>query len=801
MFGRLLKLTFRNLRRNPLYASIVIGGLAFGIMTMLAITQWTAWHAGFDRHFPEGENIFRISLIEKGENFERNTARIIHGDVVQQLYTMADIPEILKVGRLAPYRNAIVRKGEVLFYEDKCFSCDPEFLEIFRPSMIAGNTKTALNGPNRAIISEKTARKYFGDADPMGKIVEIVHQFDYRPNLFEITGVFRDFPENSHFRIDLLTSFTNPETYNSTAWVYLKLQNEASTSKVEQQVMDLILAHNDDSEYQNVQPSLISLYDIHLRSNLARELERNINRQTLLILFIAGILVFLLAWFNFTLLSVSQSQLNLNKLIYQWQLGADRKLFFRQFFTEYLAIGTIAFLIGSILGVLVNMQIKSTLGISLNQNLEILFISLVSIFLVLVISSAVTSIYTTQRLYMVLQRKYLNRQRSGRQPLHSRNWFIRFVIIAEFVITFGLITNLLMIREQVEFSIRNQIGSNDSSTIQIPDLPRPVVDKYALFRDELKKYDAIKEVTGMMEEPGGMAMDAFKYTIEGLPDNETKLYVFPVDENFIRFYNLNILAGQDFPDYYDPNDTTEFYMLNETAARLYGLNDYEDIVGRELRLDFPYKGYFYPGRIIGVVEDFHLSDMQREITPMVIFPEYTWLYCFSVKPGGDFSQSLHILQREWENFFPEYPFRYYHTADLYKDIYNTELTTLKVLLIFCLLSAIIAGTGLFALSGFFLHQKTHAAAIRKINGAKTGNIMFPELIQYFLLALISSLIALPVSWYTMERWQESFIYQAAIPIWLFPATTLLLILFSWVAVFYHTYRLTRINPSEYIRNR
>jgi putative ABC transport system permease protein len=801
MLGRLLKLTFRNLRRNPLYASIVIGGLALGIMTMLAITQWTVWHAGFDRHFTDGENIFRISLIEKGENFERNTARIIHGDVVQQLYTSSEIPEIQKVGRLAPYRNAIVRNGDILFYEDKCFSCDPEFIEIFSPGMISGNPKTALSGPNRAIISEKAARKYFGEADPMGKVIEIVHQFDYRPQLFEITGIFRDFPENSHFRIDLLTSFSNPETYNSTAWVYLKLQRGASTSKIERQVMDLILSHNDEVDYQNVQPSLISLHNIHLGSNLARELERNINRQTLLILFIAGILVFLLSWFNFTLLSVSQSQLNMNKLIYQWQLGADRKLFFKQFFTEYLAIGTIAFLIGSILGVLVNMQIKSMLGVSLNQNREVLLISLLSIFLVLVVSSAVTSIYTTQRLYMFLQRKYLQRQRSDRRPVHSRNWFIRSVIIAEFVITFGLITNLLMIREQVEFSIRNQIGSNVSSTIQIPDLPRPVVDNYILFRNELKKYDVILEVTGMMEEPGGMAMDAFNYSIEGLPENENKLYVFPVDENFIRFYNLNILAGQDFPDYYDPNDTTEFYMLNETAARLFGLNDYEEIVGRELRLDFPYKGYFYPGKIVGVVEDFHLSDMQWEITPMVIFPEYTWLYCFSVKTTGDFKQSVDILQREWEKFFPEYPFRYYHTADLFKDIYNTELTTLRILFIFSLLSAIIAGTGLFALSSFFLHQRMHAAAIRKINGAKTRNIMFPELIQYFSLALISSLIALPVSWYTMNQWQKSFIYQSAIPFWLFPATTLMLILFSWMAVFYHTYRLTRINPSEHIRNR
>ncbi len=800
MFTKLLRLTFRNLRRNPLYATIVIGGLALGILTLLAIAQWTAWHAGYDRHFPEGEKVFRLSLVEKEKNFERNTARIIHGDVVQLLYNTSEIPEILKVGRLAPYRNGVVRWNDAVFYEDKCFSCDPDFIEIFKPDMITGSIVTALNGPNKVIISESTAKKYFGIANPIGKSIEIVHQFEYNPGLFEITGVFKDFPENSHFKIDLLTSFPDPENFKSTAWVYLKLQNQALASKVEQEIMELILTHKDYEEYKNVKPSLISLYDIHTKSNLARELEKNTSRQTLLVILIAGILVFLLAWFNFTLLSVSQNQLNLNKLIYQWQLGAGNKLFFKQFFVEYLAIGTLALFFGSLLGFLVNIQIKSTLGISLNQNYEILIISMLTIFLVLVISSAVTSLYTTKKLYLLLQKKYLKQGRS-RTPEHSRNWFIRSVILAEFVITFVLIANLIMIREQVEFSLKKQIGSSDLSTIQIPDLPRPVVDKYVLFRDELKKYDEIKEITGMMEEPGGMAMDALKYSIEGLPDNDSKLYVFPVDENFIRFYNLRVLAGEGFPSYYDPADTTEFYILNKTAANLCGLQEYEDIIGRELTLEYPYKGFFYPGKIIGVIEDFHLSDMQREITPMVIFPEYTWLYCISVKTGGDPGHAIQTLKREWDSFFPDYPFRFYLTSDLYDDLYEIERTNLRILLIFSLLSTIIAGTGLFALSGFFLLQKMHTAVLKKINGARVGNIMFPELFQYCLLALVSSLVASPVTWYIIGKWQENFVYRAVLPFWLFPATAVFLILFSWIAVLYHTYKLTRINPSHYLHSR
>ena len=801
MFGRLLQLTFRNLRRNLLYASIVIGGLALGITTLLVIIQWATWHSGFDRHFPRIENIYRVSLLEKGENFERSTARIIHGDVVHQLYTQAEIPEIRSIGRLAPYRNAIVRKDDVVFYEDKCFSCDPEFIKIFSPQMIIGDPEIALNGPYKTIISEKTARKYFGNEDPTGKQIEIVHQFDYKPQQYEITGVYKDFPENSHFKINLLTSFKSPETYSSTAWVYLHLQNGTDPEKVSAQIKDLIIAHNDERYSQNVEPSVIPVVDIHMKSHLARELESNISRHTLLILFIAGMLVFVLAWFNFTLLSISQNQLNLNKLIYQWQLGAGKRDFFFQFFLDFFTIGMLSFIIGAILSILINKPIENTIGISLAQNADVLVISLLLIFLILIVSSGVTSAFATQRLYKVLQKKFFINQGHTSRPMHSRNWFIRTVIIVEFIITFGLIANLLMISQQMKYSIQKQIGSNDLTTLQIPDLPRPVIDKYGAFRDVLKKYASIEEVTAMMEKPGGMAMDAFNYKIEGLPENNDKLYVFPVDENFMRFYDLNILAGKDFPDYYDTSDTTEFYILNETAAMVYEGVEYEDIIGRELSLNFSYPGYIHPGKIIGIVEDFHLSDMGREITPMVIFPEYTWLYCFSIRFNGDVQEGLDILHNEWKAFFPEYPLRYNFTEDIYRELYATERTELNVLLVFSLLSVIIAGTGLFALSGFFMQQKMHASAIRKINGAEMKHILLPDLLQYLVLALISSIIAFPFSWYTINIWKENFVYQTTIPPWFFPAIALFLILFSWIAVLYHTIKLSRINPVQYIRNR
>lgn len=800
MTGRLLLFTLRNLRRHLLYTIIVIGGLALGITTFLAILQWTSWHLSYDKHFEDPGQICRISLYEKKDNFERHTARIIHGDVVNQLYTKASIAGITTLARLAPFRNAIVKKDNIVFYEDKSYACDPEFLGLFKPEMLLGNIETALNEPYKVILSLETARKYFGEEDPVGQSIQIGHQFAYQPDWYEVTGVFRAFPENTHFSIDLLTSFDRPDTYSGTAWVYARLIDGATHEEIEQQVRKLIQDNNDAEYADAIDPFITPLEDIHLRSHLARELGQNVHFFTLVILFVAGLLVFILAWFNFTLLSISQNQLNMKKLICQWQLGASRRNFFQQFFIEFMTIGMISFIFSVALSLLLIEPIRNTFGVSLVQDQKLLILSLLVILFLLLLSAAATSVFASARLYRILKISYFTTHKSSRRPLNTRTWYIRAVIITEFVITYILMTNLLMIREQVNYSIGQQVGSNDSTTLQIPNLPRPVIDDYATFRNELQKYPVIGEVTAMMEEPGGMAMDAFTYSIEGLPQREDRLFVFPVDENFIRFYDLRILAGKDFPDFYDTSDTTEFFILNETAAKLQGTGDYASIIGRELKIDFSTEGFIYPGEIIGVVEDFHLSDMSREVDPMVLFPEYTWLFCFSVRFNGNTQQGLRVLRDTWDRFYPEYPLRFTFTSELYRQLYATELTELRLLIIFTILSVLIAGTGLFALSGFFMQQKMHAAAIRKINGARMPGIIMPELMQYLVLALVAALIALPAAWYSIDRWQENFAYQVSTPSWIYLVTAGFLVLFSWVAVLYHTLRLARLNPVDFIRS-
>ncbi len=249
---------------------------------------------------------------------------------------------------------------------------------------------------------------------------------------------------------------------------------------------------------------------------------------------------------------------------------------------------------------------------------------------------------------------------------------------------------------------------------------------------------------------------------------------------------------------HDPADSIEYFILNETAARMLSDN-IEDLLGSELTLHFNYPGFIWPGPITGIVKDFHLSGLDYKVSPMVIFPKYTWLFCFSIKPSGDTRPALDHLKVVWEEMFSAFPLEYHYSSDLIEQLYESELVQIKVLLIFSLLSIIIAGMGLFALSGFFMQKQVKAAALRKINGARVRQIILPELLFYLWLALLSSALSIPASLFLIERWLRNFKYRTEIPVWIFPACALILVLFSWVAVFYHTLRLARINPVEFIK--
>ncbi|MCK5137016.1 MAG: ABC transporter permease [Bacteroidales bacterium] len=798
MIGKHLLLTLRSFKKNLLYAVLVIVGLAIGITTFLSTIQWSAWHLTFDRSYPEKEQIYRLTFEEINEGFYRHTARILHGNALNRIIFSDMLSGIENAGRLAPFRKAAFIIGEESYYDKYAFGCDPAFLKIFQPAILHGDPDGLLEEPFTAILTESTASKFFGNNDPIGESFELIHQFGVEPSGYTVTAIIKDFPGNSHFRISVLTAFEDPMEYESTAWTYIKLDPFIDPAEIEDN-LKLFIDSNEDASYaERIHPRLQPVSDIHLHSHLAREIQPNIRFRTVLILMITGMLVFLLAWFNFTLLSFSQNQLNIQRLVVQWQMGAGKRIFFRQFLVDNLFVGCISFAAGILLTLLLLPAIEKLGGYYIFQDIRFFLISSSLLMLLIVASSLFTALFSTGRLYRYLQHRYLSSKLGTPPDTTGKNLFIRAVIILEFIITFVLVANLFMISRQTRFAMSEQLGATNLEAIHLHSLHRAIVDDFGIFKEKMLESPHIASVTASMEEPTGQAMDANTFEIDGIDEGEKQLFLFPVDQDFLRFHRLELIHGSDLPITYDPSDSTEFFVLNETAARMVSDN-IEELPGSELTLHFNYPGFIWPGPITGIVKDFHLSGLDYEVSPMVIFPKYTWLYCFSVLPAGDPGAAVDHLEVIWEELFPSYPLEFFYSSSLIEQLYGAELVQIRILLIFSVLSIIIAGMGLFALSGFFMQKRVKAAALRKINGARVHQVILPELLYYLWLALLSSALSVPASLFLIERWLRNFKYRTEIPVWIFPVCALILVFFSWIAVFYHSWRLARINPVEFIR--
>jgi len=376
MTGRHLLLTLRNLKKNLLYALFVVAGLAVGIATFLATFQWSAWHLTFDRSFPDHERIYRLTFEEDYEGFYRHTARVLHGYALNRIMFSDMISGMESVGRIAPFRKAAFRLDDRSFYEEYAYSCDPAFLEIFAPEVISGNSEHPLSEPFTMVLTEKTARKFFGDADPVGATIDLVHQFGIEPVTYTVTAVIKDFPENSHFLISALTSFENPLEYEGTAWAYVKLDSSVKPEDMEIRLKDFVETHVEESYATLITPRLQAVSDIHLHSHKAREIQPNVRYRTVLIVMVAGMLVFVLAWFNFTLLSYSRSQLQIQKLVIQWHMGAGRSDFFRQFLVDNLFIGSVSYVMGVVLMLLLAPLIENQGNVYLFSDPGVIALSL-----------------------------------------------------------------------------------------------------------------------------------------------------------------------------------------------------------------------------------------------------------------------------------------------------------------------------------------------------------------------------------------------------------------------------------------
>jgi putative ABC transport system permease protein len=799
-----LKFIFRNIRRNKVYSSINIVGLAVGMTCTIFIILWVRDELSFDRYHANANQIYRVTYKTDLPNYHAHFARCPYGWVNA---LPEEFPEILDLVRFSHQLKIAIQYKEKKFNESRFFSADPNVFQVFSFPLLQGDPKNALRNPNSIIISESMANKYFAEEDPLGKILETRSQRGEEAKYYTITGIFKDFPSRSHFRADFLASYDEPRIALKDIWsyVYILLKRNADPDLLEQKFPEFITKYADSERARYNSLHLQPLTDIHLHSNLDREIEPNGNFSYIIIFTIVAILILLIACINFINLSTARAGKRALEIGIRKTAGATRSQLIRYILTESVIYCYFALLLTFLLVMAFLSTYNDVSGktFSFEEIAEWKFLLVVIIFPIAV--GVLSGTYPTFFLSAVKPISILKGRINGiyiSRPLNKRTKFAlrNILVLAQFSISIILMVCFAFTYLQHNFLIKNRLGNQRAQVIAIPNTADPIKKKYRLFKNELSGHSGIIDVCASMEEPSKEVLDAFPFTAEGitLQEENTIIYPLPVDNNFLDFFGLDLIAGQDFQPSSGESPREE-YILNETAVKMIGWNSAGEAIGKNLKLT-PHYARFEGGPIVGVVGDFNFSSLKKQIKPLVLFQRPIWYFCFLIKVEPDKVHSaLAFIENKWEQLFPEYPFEFYFVDNLFAKLYRAEKQQEKIIGVFALLSIIITCLGLFGLVAYTLERRTKEIGIRKVLGASGFRLFILLSKDLSKWALIANIISWPIAWLAMKSWLQNFAYKVDMSIWIFLIAGCSVLIISILTVSIQVTKSILTNPVNALR--
>jgi putative ABC transport system permease protein len=706
-------------------------------------------------------------------------------------------PEIQKTVRFIGSSRVLSVK-ERKFYDTKIVYADSTLFDIFTFPMVAGNPKTSLTKPYSIVLTEAAAKRYFGDDEALGQIM----QFSDTINL-TVTGVIKDVPRNSHFTFDVVLSHITisdmnkyrPETgwFNNNTYSYFLLPENHNVKELERKInlfmyKELEQSRKDGGLYYDLK--LQPITDIHLRSKMHAEANPNSSISYIYIFSAAAIFILLIACCNFINLSTARSLNRSKEIGLRKVVGAMRKQLIIQFLSESflcaLIAGLIAFAIvrlslpwfNNFTGKDLPLDFFSVPWLPEVCTLIILGAGLVAGAYPALLMSSFTPITALKGLI-----------KHGWQDLILRKGLVVF----QFTIAIILIIGTAMVLKQLTFIQNREIGLNKDQVIEIG-IRRADLPKGNVFLKEINKDPSVIAST-LTDFSFKSGISNIALLPEGAAENEiTSQPVISVDENFIKTFQVKVAAGREFSNSV-VTDTTGDFMVNETAVKLFGWKSAQDAIGK--KIDW---GLGKKGEVIGVVKDFNFHSLHDNIQPLIIhiLPSWYRFIAIRVKPDN-LPQTLENLEATWKQIATDSPFDYTFLDDDFANLYKEEQNLRSVLSLFTFLSIFIACLGLFGLAAFTIKQRFKEIAVRKVLGASVTGIVGLLSKDFLLLITIASVIAFPISWWGMHKWLQDFAYKTNIDWRYFIAAGILALLIALITISYQAIKAAITKPVKSLR--
>ncbi len=814
MISNYLKVAIRSIFRNKLTAFINIAGLALAMACALLIYLYIADEVSYDKYNSHADRLYRVTRDFKSPDGSVN----LHlGNVAPPIGPLLknDFGQIEVLARTVNFNLVISREenGEITknFTEERLFLAEPDIFKIFDIEVMSGDPSTALSRPFTMMLSEKMALKYFDDTNVIGKRLRANSAFD-----IEITGVYKDFPDQAHWHPELLVSFITLENDNiygrtglETNWgnnsfgTYFLLDEGADIKKLEAQFPEFLNKHFGAYAIANfgapptfVASNVTSLYaqkvtDIHLYSHLDDEVEVNGNINNVYMMGVIGLFIVLIACFNFVNLSTARATKRAKEVGLRKVVGAVRTQLVIQYLSESILIAVFAL----ILSVAMAWMGLDWLNQFTHKNLSINFVEHFSLVSGLVITTFVIGFVAGIYPAFVVSGFKPALTLKGQQGTAKGKGLIRKVlVVTQFSISVVLLIATAITIQQLDYLNTRDLGFDKDQIVTVP-FYREVQDNYDVFYNELTSSSTIKNVGRSSRTPTGRLLDS-----QGSPriangDSLVNTQIVTknvgVDEAFFPTYGIEFVAGRNFSKSVVTDDSLAF-VINETAAREYGLNSPEEGIGK----DFAYGGV--TGKLIGVVKDFHFESLHQDIIPIVFHGGN--LNTISIKiTAGNLQDGIQHIEKVWKEFLPNRPFEYNFLDERYRQLYDAEQRQSQLFTIFSGLAIFIACLGLFGLATFNTLQRVKEIGIRKVLGASVPTILTLLSKEIVTLIIVANLIAWPVAWYLMNLWLDSFAYHIEMNLLIYIVSGIVAVIIALLTVSSQTIKAALTNPSQTLR--
>jgi putative ABC transport system permease protein len=787
MIKNLLKTALRHLLKHPGYSILNILGLTLGIASALFLIIYVADEISYDRYHKNADRIYRVSstITETDDQFTWIVAQIPFGPQVVQEY-----PEVQSFVRFFNMPRALYKYGDKEYIEEDFYYADSTVFDIFTYETVKGDPRAAVSAPGKIALTQKAAARYFGNTDPIGKTITS------GTDTYEVTGIIKDVPSNSHFRFDALTSRNNlPKQMGSWGnfgvFTYLLFPENFDVKAFETKLQGMYDTHMKQIFGPlniTIKYTLEPLTKIHLYSTNAQEPEPTGSITYVYIFAIVAAFLILIASMNYMNLSTARSAGRAREVGLRKVVGSKRGALIAQFLSESVIFTLISLILSLIIFLVFLQKLNTLAGKSFDFHIVYSPVVLISFIGIIVIAGIFGGSYPA---FFLSRFSPVTVLKGEITQGTAGSMFRKILVIIQFTVSVIMIICTLVVFRQLNYMKTMDQGFDQKNVIGIQ-LNGNMARKYPVLKQAFLENPEVKYVTstntGVGEGSGKVIFNI--ETDQGMSQKGINFAV--VDHDFIETLGIKMLEGRDFQEDM-PSDTLNSVVVNETFVKRMG---WQDAIGKKVELG---DGSQIKARVIGVMKDYHQTGMYNDVeTFMLVYRAISPVIYVKVS-GNNTKETIAYMESKWKEVFPDQPFTYSYLTDRFNMQFDADEKRGLIFTLFTVLAILISCLGLFGLASYTVEQKTKEIGIRKVFGADESIILQLVARDFLILVTAGIIIAVPVAYYFMNNWLENYVYRTSIGIMLLLMASLLTILITFLTVGYKAYQASVMNPAESIK--